>query len=316
MEGFRMKRLIFASLVSAFLSATSALADIPVSIINSQQHSVHAVPPSSSEMLITQLRKNFDESKYREIRAQVVFRSNGLPDHLVVYLLVKNYHRAELAQVGLDSEYRFTSTKLGYHLQADDLAQQAGPKTSQAQCPDTSVEFIAFAPNNDDLEQQVTEQVAQAAEAANLKTVRLLKAQATRENYLNYMSCPALKGNFYDGDANTSLIVTVDGTVSSDDFNTVLQGAFRHHVTNIWLACEAYNDPMLTSVQKTAQSQKYAAGINDLEVGPSDQAGACAMTAAIQGKPMTQAFQDCYAKLDVSDDHWGFGGDGSDQFGE
>jgi hypothetical protein len=130
------------------------------------------------------------------------------------------------------------------------------------------------------------------------------------------MSCPNLVGNFYDGDADTSEIVTVDGTLAATDFATALAGAFRFKVTNIWLACEAFNDPMLSSVLSGAQAQKYAAGINDLEVGPSDNAGACAMKAAIDGSPMKEAFMSCYNQFDNTDDQWGFDGKGSDSFGE
>ena len=71
---------------------------------------------------------------------------------------------------------------------------------------------------------------------------------------------------------------------------------------------------MKSVILNDAQSQKYAAGINDLEVGPSDNAAACTMNAAIDGKPETASFQACYNKLDIPSDHWGFGGDGSDYF--
>jgi hypothetical protein len=129
------------------------------------------------------------------------------------------------------------------------------------------------------------------------------------------MSCPNLVGNFYDGDANTGVLATSDGEISAAQFVSNLKGAFRSKVTNIWLACEAYNNPMLAAVRDSDQSQKYAAGINDLQVGPSDNAAACAMKAAIAGKPMTAAFQACYKSVDNSADHWGFGGAGSDLFG-
>jgi hypothetical protein len=73
---------------------------------------------------------------------------------------------------------------------------------------------------------------------------------------------------------------------------------------------------MITSVA----SQKYAAGKNNLEIGPSDRAGACAMKAALAGKPMTAAFWACYnaedKPIDNWVDNWGFDGLGSDQFGQ
>jgi hypothetical protein len=290
--------------------AASAFASTPVSMIGSQFES-RIVPDSK---MINDLKSRFDVEQYRAVKAQVIYDSTGMkPDHLLVYFLEKGVHRFEFARVNLNADYTFADDVVGYKPQAEDFRQQ--PAADHAvTCPDTSIQFIAFAPNDDDLEQSVTVEVAQAAEAAGLKTVSLLKDAATRKAYISYMSCPNLVGNFYDGDANTGEMTTADGMVSSDDFSTTLRGAFRYKVTNIWLACEAYNDPMLSSVKDTAQSQKYAAGINDLQVGPSDKTGACAMEAAIAGKPMTASFQKCYKQFDTPDDHWGFGGTGADLF--
>jgi hypothetical protein len=246
----------------------------------------------------------------------VIYNEQGTqPDHLLVYLFENGFHKVNFAKVGLDANYGLTNVESNYRLNDADHSQQPGNKNT-ATCPDTSIQMIAFAPNDDTLEQQVTVEVAAAATKAGLKTISLLKGDATRQAYMNYMACPNLIGNFYDGDANTGEMTTVDGTINSDDYSTTLKGAFRTKVINIWLACEAYNDPMLTAVKDTAASQKYAAGINDLEVGPSDKAAACAMEAAIGGQAVTAAFQACYKKLDKSADHWGFGGAGADFLGK
>jgi len=61
-----------------------------------------------------------------------------------------------------------------------------------------------------------------------------------------------------------------------------------------------------------AQAQKYAAGKNDLEIGPSDRTAACAMKAALDGKPMTASFWGSYNAEDRPTDEWGFDGLGSD----
>jgi hypothetical protein len=306
----KMKTMTLALVLLLLQGVSMASASPSIKILNADRR----IPPLSDTLLQDQIQKNFNTEQYREVRIQIVYDQNQKPDHLVLIQLVKGLHKVIYARAELNPHFVITGKTENYRLADDDFAELR-KKDPKPACPDTSVQFIAFAPNDEDVEQQVTEQVAQAAEAAKLKTIRLLKAQATRKNYLDYMSCPNVKGNFYDGDADPSTIVTVDGVIASTDFSSLLQGAFRFKVTNIWLACEAYNDPMLASVVKDAQAQKYAAGINDLHIGPSDQAAACAMEASIQGQPMTQAFQDCYKKLDVTDDHWGFGGDGSDLFG-
>jgi hypothetical protein len=248
---------------------------------------------------------------YRGVRVKMIADTQGNLHHLLVELQSKGLHRVDMAALYLDENKQITSTDWHYQLSDLDTATtQAAAKA--ATCPDSSVQFIAFAPNNDSVEQQVTQDVAAAAKAKGLKTISLLQGQATSQAYLNYMSCPHLVGNFYDGDANPQVFTTVDGEITSENMATL---NFNYKVTNIWLACEAFNDPMLSAVTKDAKSQKYAAGINDLEVGPSDNTGKCAMIAAINGQPMTTAFHACYSKYDVSSDHWGFAGQGSDLFG-
>jgi|GEM_PF-2035766 len=263
------------------------------------------------EAKVTQfVQTNFDLKKYHHVGVQTIQDVTGRKDHLLLILHSATSHRADVSSVRLNSQNEPISIETNYQVRDEDIASQ--PRAVSA-CPDPSVQFIAFAPNNIALELQITQDVANSAKARGLKTVELYTTNATRANYLAYMSCPNLKGNFYDGDANPSLITTYDGMIGSSELANL---NFNHHVTNIWLACQAFNDPMLTTMIKTNQSQKYAAGQNDLLVGPSDRTAACTMNAALRGQPMSTAFQRCYQALDVSADHWGFDGDGSDYFGQ
>ena len=52
-----------------------------------------------------------------------------------------------------------------------------------------------------------------------------------------------------------------------------------------------------------ARFKKYAAGKNNLQVGPSDRAAACAMKAALDCQPTTASFQSCYAQFDNCADY-------------
>jgi len=282
-----------------------------IKLLNSKNIRTRA---SMSEL--TQLvKRHFDIDQYRQVNLQIIYDKKQQPDHIIVYLFSKLYHKVETAVINVYPNLTEFSVEKNYRLTRNDFAAQPGITSTEAVCPDPSIEFIAFAPNNSKLEQNITNDVANAAEKHSLKTIRLLKEKATRTNYLNYMKCPKLKGNFYDGDADPEAITTVDGVISYEDINTVLQNQFKYQVTNIWLACQAYNDPIKSAVIVNAQSQKYAAGINDLLVGPSDNTADCAMKAAIDHKPMTASFKACYDKLDTKKDHWGFGGNGSDIFG-
>jgi len=267
--------------------------------------SIRAWTPNQIQEIVGSV---IDVNSYREVRVQI------FPKYLVLQLLQEAYHRVDFLRVNLDQHQQVKSIQANYAYSADEIKSldiQMGIKDNA--CPDPEVQFIAFAPNDEPTEQGVTLDVIQAAQAKGYKVVSLLKEKATRANYLAYMACPKLVGNFYDGDSNPQSFITVDGVINATEISA-MKGLFGFHVTNIWVACEAFNDPMLSSVTKDAQAQKYAAGINDLLVGPSDQAAACAMKAAIAGQPMTQAFQDCYRQLDSANDKWGFGGQGSDIF--
>lgn len=295
-----MKLFAAASLI-ALSSAAFAAPKATVTVLNGD--------PATAQ----KVRDLIDVDSYRNVKVQTIYNDAGKPDHLLVHLFAKGYHRVTFAAIDV-SGLEGLGLISNYQLTARDFAQQPGHELESAGCPDTSIEFIAICPNDDDLELKITKEVAEAARAKHLKTIELLVEDATTAAYTNYMKCPKLRGNFYDGDADPEVITTYDGVLSAHDITNNLQGSFHHSVTNIWLACQAFNDPMKSTMIDTAQSRKYAAGINDLLVGPSDEAAACAMKAALDGKPLTASFWKCYDELDNAEDHWGFEGTGTDLF--
>ena len=286
-------------------------AAVPVVVIHNDDNAFKQGRSDASLSAIVQ--SSLDLSGVREARVEEIFSQDG-GSHLVVQQLVEGFHTVKVSRIDVDANDNATKVTNDYVRAEEDQVHGTTSPASAYHCPDPEVQFVTLCPNNNSEEIGYANQVGDAAEAAGLKTVRLMKSAATHDAWLNYMACPNLIGNFYDGDANTSEIVVYNGSITAREFTQSVNMGL--HVTNIWLACEAYNDPMLTAVQKTAKSQKYAAGKNDLAVGPSDKAAVCAMKAAIAGKPMTAAFNDCYTQLDRPSDHWGFGGDGSDQFGQ
>jgi len=305
-----IKRYLFTLLLAIFCIG-SAQAKPPIHFVNMPLH----FSKVTTAVIHAMLSKHFKLDQYRDIKVQTIYNASHQPDHLLILLPSKKFHHFDIAKIKLNPQGQAISTEEVTELSREDIAQQPGITPTAATCPDKRIEFIAFAPNNDPLEISIANDVATAAEAHGLKTVRLFKENATRNSYLNFMSCPNLKGNFYDGDSRNDLIMTTNGFILAGDIDVLLKKRFRYRVTNIWLACQAYNDPMKTSVMDTAQSQKYAAGINNLEIGPSDNAAACAMKAAIAGQPITSSFQSCYETWDKPTDEWGISGNGSEYFG-
>jgi hypothetical protein len=310
-----IRSVLFAMLFLISVPVFAAAEAATVRVLPTLHPLSTAALPADVAAIQAVVQRNFDLTRYREVRAQLIRDDAGQPDHLLVHLHQQGTHGVSFAAIPVDAQLRPTGPARDHALTARDRAQQV-VATRPPKCPDPTVEFIAFCPNQQDLELRITKDVAEAARAHGLKTVELLLKDATAQAYLDYMSCPALKGNFYDGDSNPHEMVTYDGMLTASNLKTRLPGAFRGKVTNIWLACQAYNDPMLSTVTHDVQAQKYAAGINNLLIGPSDETGKCAMIAALDGQPMTASFEDCYRRLDVAKDHWGFGGDGADFFGQ
>ena len=304
---------MFFHLALFVFSALAAQAKTSITVLPSQSSRAQVF---TQKALSSVIESQFATNDYREVKVQVVPEISRGSQHLLVSLFSKQYHRVDYVRLNVDSQLNVLSRVENYRLADEDFNQQVGIRMDQAHCPDESIEFIAFAPNDFPLEQQITIDVANAAKAKGLKVISLLRQDATHDNYINYMACPNLKGNFYDGDANPQVLATVDGQIKSEEFSSLLKAKFRYKVTNIWLACEAFNDPIRSSLIEDDQSQKYAAGLNDLLVGPSDRAAACTMKAALTGAAMTPAFHDCYTKFDSPQDHWGFDGHGSDYFGQ
>ena len=312
MKSFRSALILSALFISFHANAATPIRILPP-LATSVNRSLDA--KLSNTQLSNRLNALFGAEDFREIRARVIY-NNAKPDHVLAYLFSKKFHHFEYASIKIDANANLDEVTRNYKLQNLDLNQPLSNRMDTPTCPDPTVQFISACPNDDDFEIGIANDVANAAKAKGLNTVVLLKKDLTSKNYLNYMSCPNLIGNFYDGDANTDVLATYDGEISANQFTTLLAGQFRNKVTNIWLACQAYNDPMLTAVRDTDQSQKYAAGINDLLVGPSDDAAACTMKAGLEGKPLTQSFEECKKKFDTDEDQWGFGGNGSDFLGQ
>jgi hypothetical protein len=175
------------------------------------------------------------------------------------------------------------------------------------ECPDTSTEVVVFAPNVNIIEVNASMYVYNASVSMGYATTLLLQSNATRNAFLNYSRCPNLKALFYDGDADSDAILTVDGLVYFTDIALL---DWKYQVVSYWLACEAYNDPMLQSVTN-AKPRRWAAGVNDLLIGPSDTAAAVAMKSALAGEHLDQSFLAAVASYDTSSDIWGFGGFGA-----
>jgi hypothetical protein len=243
------------------------------------------------------------------IRAQVVSLHKGVVDSLLVYLTFGSEVKSEIIEVDKAAAIRKQLSDFGVTSATEkDLAQ-----TTTVFCPDESVQFISVSQSNLSWDQKSAIVVADSAEKTGLKTVRLLKEQATRQNYLNYLSCPGLVVDFYDGDANSNALETYDGTITAADISIILKNAFHRNVVHVWVACRAFNDPMLSAMVNDAEAQKFVAGQVDLIAGYADRTGVCVMQSALSGKSITNSVSLCHEQQDLHwHNRWGVAGNGSD----
>lgn len=173
-------------------------------------------------------------------------------------------------------------------------------------CPDPEVMVVAFAPNNIPIELNVTLAVYKEAQH-KFHSVLLILENATRVNFLSYARCPKLRALFYDGDATNSFITTYDTIISHYD---IAQLRWKYRVTTYWLACQAFNPPMLNAVI-AASPRRWAAGVTDLGVGAADIAASAAMIKALNGSCLEESFDHSMKTIDLlPTDFWGFGGFG------
>jgi hypothetical protein len=297
---------VFLLLTLAF--ASQAWAETPIEVV------LNRGAPMSESAVIDQVKSHLDISQYQSIKAQVVSNKPGVVDSILIYLRSQN--KVTSTSVRID-KLRIFRESVQESIPENYAKEKTLAESTTVFCPDESVQFISFSHRKLPWDQKAVKHIADVAEKSGYNVVRLLKERATRQNYLNYLSCPNLVGDFYDGDANPDQLETYDVPITSQDISTVLNGAFRNHVTHVWIACKAFNDPMLSAMVKDAQSQKFIAGTVDLVAGYADKTGICTMESALQGQPISKALSDCHAKHDLKfHNKWGIAGNGSDYLGQ
>lgn len=188
----------------------------------------------------------------------------------------------------------------------------------QIACPDPSVQLLSIAPHATIYAQQESAlAVASAGIEAHLKTQTLLGLAATRQNILDYLSCPNLLGVFFDGDGNQTLISASDDVITSNELKTYFSGHFHYHTIFAFVSANGFQDPLETVMTQDLQAQKYIASQDVLYGGPTDKTAACTMIAMIENptQEIQVSFLGCNQAFGAQD-HWGIVGAGADYFGK
>ena len=110
------------------------------------------------------IHDHFSPDDHRHIKVHAIHDDNQTPAHLIVYQLHKEQHRVAVSSVKLNADLEVQAVTHNYKPTESDNAQHMGTHEAFV-CPDETVQFIAFCPNQNDLELQITNEVADTAEA-------------------------------------------------------------------------------------------------------------------------------------------------------
>jgi len=289
---------------------------VPIRVIESKYFS----PDIPTVNITNAIKKSFDLKRYSKISYQIIYNKKHQPDHIIVYLFSRSSRKLSFARMNITPQYDIKNIVLNYTLTEQDDDQQPGIKSDQAVCPNPATQILIFTtskttPIYTGITYRMTLAVANYAKTKGLETVMLAGKDATRTNYLNYLTCPNLIANYYDGYGSNTHIDTIDGVISANDFEKLFNKQFKYRVVNIFTSSYAFEDPMQSTMIDTVQSQKFASGINDLTIGVSDVTGTCIMVNIIDGQSITESVKHCVEDWENYDDQWGAGGKGSDYLG-
>jgi hypothetical protein len=300
--------LTIAMASTIFLTSTVFANDIPVNLMGSAT----AMNSAPINIIMDIVKQNIDLSLSAgnaKASVQVIYK-NTKPDYLLVYLLSAKDYSFTVTRIQLDQNYHVQSIIPNYQLQASDDASQ--PATSTPVCPDNTIEFISSTPvDTIATAKEGVENVYNDALAHHYKAVKLLGAEATVASYQNWFACPKLKGFFNIGHGNQNEIVLADGYLKSRFFATTEHNKLVEKAVVLFNSCEVDNSPLKPSIVESSNAQKYAGGITNLLIGPSESASQCFWSKAFNSEGMTNAIQDCNQQFDPAD-QFGISGHGSD----
>ena len=251
---------------------------------------------------------------------QSIYRDDEALSHLLVHYYDCESRPIKTTKLEVDVTWEVAGVTHDYIYEDLDHRNQLHNLGNAPVCPNDTIEFLSVAPldasnsSEFDSERAYAKQVAETAVAQGHATRTLYGTEATVSAVMDVLACPNLVGFFYDGDASSQMIALSDGYLHAADITKHFGGKWGG-LTHIWLACSAFNEPML-SAMKAAKSQVFAAGVADLRIGPSDKAAACAMQGALEGLEMKASFDYCTSYYDAPSDEWGWYSEGADLLGQ
>lgn len=222
-------------------------------------------------------------STYQDVRIQFIYDEAMTPKALVVFLLSSQDKSIRTVKMNLTPDFKLASMQGDYHVTRADLAQSPNyAYPYEPKCPDYNKQFVignAFTehPELNEVVMKVYEMVKQKGYDPMLMNVyKPFQPQPTVRNYLNWMSCPNVKGFYNESHGNPEGIVLKDDFFLYDLVDEYLPNKLKNSVV-LFDSCSTFHDPLLSSMTNInkGNAQQYMAGFINLPFGSSEKTAAC-----------------------------------------
>lgn len=300
-----MKKLMAGMLLTFFVSLAFAQTNGPhfVFLPNVKTNylmSVNAEDVLTTEQKVIELVKKTlnitDQSPYTMVRIRIVYNeTDDNIDYLVVYLLSSLNKSVELVRLNLNN-LTVVSVIKNYDLQLADLKQSpyyAEPVVTK--CPDKNVQFVIG--NNFKGDSSVEKEVQKVYQLAKSKGYKPMLMnindrkgpQPTVQAYLNWMSCPQVKGFYNESHGWSKGIVLSDEDFTYDLVEKNLVAKLKSNVI-LFDSCLTFHDPLLAAMSGSSKgnAKQYFAGFISLPFGPSERTASCIWTDAMNAAALNQ----------------------------
>lgn len=296
-----MLRRIFASLLLLFfLNSSYATSNhepnfdfLPNRITNQLSVTQPDVAEMFHKQAIDVVKKALNisaASPYESVRIQFIYDEFLTPKTLIVFLPSTKDKSVEIVKINLTPDMKLEFIQRNYHVTRDDLSQSPNyAYPYQPICPDNSKQFVignSFVghPELDVVVLKVYDMVKENRYNPILMDVyRPFEPQPTVQNYLNWMSCPNVKGFYNESHGSEEGILLSDDFFLYDLVDKNLRGKLKDDVV-LFDSCSTFQDPLLSAMTGLfrGNSQQYMAGQVPLPFGSSEKTAACFWNLAIK----------------------------------
>lgn len=275
---------------------------IPISVMNKTSLSKILPSPKNLDGIVadTLIRNKINLKKDGPyFKASIQVSSQSHDPYLIVYLFEKSTFNLKTIKISLNKFNSPINVDLNYQLKKDDISHSS--LNYSAQCPDIKATFVAASPLYSEfpIVQKAIDEEYDLAQKQGYVAYKITDKQAIVENYLNWLSCPNLKGFAHVGHGTAGWIMLDDDTLNADSIKQNVQLNKKTIVS--FNSCEVFNDPLKSVMIDHANAQRFTGGISPLYIWGSTQTYACAWKKMLEaGESLSTALEDCKIQFDGS----------------